>query len=324
MGKPLEHAEHISHANHGHGDEHGPEGDHAAHAKLGTHIGITMAVLGVILAYCAAKVGAERTELIQALVEQQHAHAKYQAQDIKHRVAVSNLRQLHAVIPPAELAERLDADLKKIDDDAAAPPAAPPKAEGPAAKPEAAAPKADAASVTATTRAARALGHNLTEIVTPNKKDAALLAGTVDRYKTEAEAATHWVDAFNPAIRAHSAAQERFELAQLLAEIGIVIASVALLVKRRLPWFGSLVLGAASLVYVATTLAGTGHVVHEAEAKIEEKGKEYRDLRSSHKATEADDVLVAEVRKWAGVSAPPAAAPAHHAPAHQAPAKHHE
>lgn len=312
MGNPLEHAEHISHANHEEG--HGPEGDHAAHSKLGTYIGITMAVLGVVLAYCAAKVGAERTELIQALVEQQHAHAKYQAQDIKHRVAVSNLRQLHAVIPAADLERILDADLKKIDDDAATPAAvAPAKPEGAAVKAEA--PRADgSAGVAATTKAARALGHSLTASVTPNKADAALLAATVDRYRSEADAANLWVEAFNPAIHAHVAAQERFELAQLLAEIGIVIASVALLIKRKLPWYAALGLGIASLGYVGTTLASTGHTVHEAEVKIEETGKEYRDLRSAHKATEADDVLVAEVRKWAGVSAAPAAAPAHHGP----------
>src|SRR5690349_13942696 len=99
--KTLEHAEHISHAGHGHGDGH----DAHAAEKLGTYIGITMAILGVLLAFCAAKVGAERTELIEVLVEQQHAHAKYQAQDIKHRLAVNNLRQLHAQIPTAELRE---------------------------------------------------------------------------------------------------------------------------------------------------------------------------------------------------------------------------
>lgn len=320
MGNPLEHAEHISHANHGHGD-----GGHEEHSKLGTYIGITMAVLGVVLAYCAAKVGAERTELIQALVEQQHAHAKYQAQNIKHRVAVSALRQMHASIPPADLGEHLDADLKKIDDETAAhpaPAAAKPEAAA-AAKPEAAAAKPEGGAVAATTRAARALGRTVADGVAPNKADAALLANTVDRYHQEEVAANAWVEAYNPVIKAHVAAQERFELAQLLAEIGIVIASVALLVKRRLPWFAALVLGLASVGYVGSTLAATGHVVHEADAKIEELGKEYRDLRNAGKAVETDDALLADVRKWAGVAAPPP--PAHHAPAQHAPAKegHH-
>src|SRR6266852_1905091 len=86
----MEQTEHISHAAHGH-DE-GGHGD----PRLGPYIGITMAVLGVLLAFCAAKVGGERTELVQALVEQSNAHAQYHAQDVKHRVAVIGLQQVHA------------------------------------------------------------------------------------------------------------------------------------------------------------------------------------------------------------------------------------
>jgi hypothetical protein len=290
MNNPLEHAEHIAHAGHQHEEGHGPQPDHEAHSKLGTYIGITMAVLGVLLAYCAAKVGAERTELVQALVEQQNAHAKYQAQDIKHRVAVSDLRQMHAEIPAAELGEHLDDDLKKIDD------AEPKAAELPAA----------------TTRAARALGRSLVEALTPNKADVVTLADTVERYYRESQAASVWVDSFNPAIQAHVEAQERFEQAQLLAEIGIVVASVALLIKRRAPWFAALALGVASVACVIATYAATGHVVREAEAKIEETGKEYREMRNRDKMTESDDALVAELRTWGGKSA--AAAPEHHAP----------
>jgi hypothetical protein len=321
MGNPLEEAEHIAHAGHGHGP------DHEEHSRLGTYIGITMAVLGVLLAYCAAKVGAERTELIQALVEQQHAHAKYQAQDMKHRVAVNNLRQLHAEIPSAELGQHLDAALKKIDDEAAAPAAAAPKAEGAAP----AAPKADAATVTktgadgaaivtATTRSARALGHSVVEGLTPNKDDAALLADTVERYSHEAQAASTWVESYDPAIHAHVNAQEGFELAQLLAEIGIVVASVGLLIKRKAPWFLALGLGVAALGWVGKTYASTSSTVHDAEVKIEETGKEYREMREHDKTTASDEALVAEVRAWAGKSAAPKA-PDHHGADHHGAAK---
>src|SRR5258708_35121433 len=88
----LEHTEHITHAAHGHDDGHGSD----PKQRLGTYIGITMAVLGVLLAFCAAKVGGERTELVQALVQQSNAHAQYHAQDVKHRVAVIGLQQVHA------------------------------------------------------------------------------------------------------------------------------------------------------------------------------------------------------------------------------------
>ena len=334
---PLEHAEHIAHAGHGGGDHGHGHDDHAAHSKLGTYIGITMAVLGVILAYCAAKVGAERTELIQTLVEQQNAHAKYQAQDIKHRMGVLSLRQLHSGIPSAELGPRLDVELTNIDAEVAPSPApagtvAPAVAASPApalkpagatksegaGKPEAA---ASTSPANASILAARVLGHDLLEGMVPNKAEAGALAGTVDRYGKEAHAAGEWVESFEPAIRAHVLAQERFELAQLLAEIGIVVASVGLLIKKSVPWFLAIALGLGAIGLVAHTYVSTNGVVHAAEQKIEETGKEYRELRNADKSTAADDALVAEVNAWAGVSVPAKpAAPAHHEPAKE---EHH-
>jgi Domain of unknown function (DUF4337) len=330
MGNPLEHAEHISHAGHGHGDEHGGGGghggDHDAGGNLGTYIGITMAVLGVVLAFCAARVGAERTELIRSLVEQQHAHAKYQAQDVKHRMAILNLRQTHAMIPAAEITEALDADLHKIEAAASTPAPAPAKPEAAvagAAKPEAA--KADPASGAAsTTAAARALGKLLTAEITPSKAEAAKLSDTADRYFNEAKVANTWVESFNPAIEAHMEAQEHFELAQLIAEVGIVIASVALLLRKRIIWFAAVGLGVASLGLVGFTLNTTGSLVHAADEKIEEHGKEYRDLRNADKAAETDEDLQVEVEKWTGI--PRRKAPAAHGEGHGAekPAGHGE
>jgi hypothetical protein len=43
----LEHAEHVAHGAHG--------------ATLGKVIGLTMAILGVLLAFCAAEVGAHKS-----------------------------------------------------------------------------------------------------------------------------------------------------------------------------------------------------------------------------------------------------------------------
>jgi hypothetical protein len=172
MGNPLEHAEHISHAGHGghgeHGGGHGGQG-HDEQGKLGTYIGITMAVLGVVLAFCAARVGAERTDLIKALVEQQHAHAKYQAQDVKHRMAILNLRQTQGAIPSAENTKVLDADLHKIEAD-------------------------PGSSAATTTAAARVLGRLFTAEITPSKADTAKLADTAERYLDEAKVANAWVE----------------------------------------------------------------------------------------------------------------------------------
>lgn len=173
----LEHAEHMAHAGH-EGGEH--------KSKLGTWVGLTMGILGVLLALTAAKVGGERTELVESMVAQQNANSRYQSQDVKHRMAVLALSQVHATIPGAG---------------------------------EAAAPGARA----------------------PNKKDVVDLARTVQRYLHESQLAKAWLESYDPEINAHIEAQEHYETGQLLAEIGIVLASIALLTHKKLPWLVAVV-----------------------------------------------------------------------------------
>jgi uncharacterized protein DUF4337 len=250
MGHPtesLEHAEHVGHA--------GSHGGHDANGgRLSMWIGVTMASLGVILAFSAAKVGGERTELVKALVDQQHAHAKYQAQDIKHRTAVLSLRQLHATLDGARV----------------------------------------------------------------NAEDMLVLAQLVDRYLAESRAASAWVDAYDPIVEAHASAQETYEHAQLAAEVGIVIASIALLLRRRSPWFVAILLGIAAVGILIVTYGRVGKIVHAAEQNVEESGQAYQTLRESGRSTEVDQALVDDVRNRFGKS--PGAAP----PAVQAPPAHHE
>src|SRR5262245_56092256 len=83
MLEKMEHAGHAGHAEGGHG---GP----------GKMIGITMALLGVMLAFCAAMVGSARTELIRATVEQANLWSIYQAESTKYRVMEADYEMLHA------------------------------------------------------------------------------------------------------------------------------------------------------------------------------------------------------------------------------------
>ena len=215
----LERAEHAAHPTH----QGGP---------LSMLVGLTMALLGVILAFASAKVGGERTELVKALVEQQHAHAKYQAQDIKHRTASLALRQLHAT-----------RDAAKLD------------------------------------------GDDMLEV-----------ARNVDRYLGESRAANEWVESFNPAIVAHTEAQEEYEHAQLAAEFGIVVASIALLLRRREPWIVSILLGITAIGILVVTYSHVGKIVHTAEEEIEKNARAYRELRLAGKKADSDQRLVDEVR----------------------------
>src|SRR6185312_12733278 len=99
----LEHAEHAAHGSH---DGHGGGG----HGKM---VGLTMAILGVLLAFCAAQVGAARTELIKTMVEQTQASAERQSQSGKHRTLYAQLQQISAIAPTAaqvgELHKKLEA-----------------------------------------------------------------------------------------------------------------------------------------------------------------------------------------------------------------------
>jgi hypothetical protein len=203
-----------------------------------------MAILGVLLAFCAAKVGGERTELVQSLVEQQNAHSKYQSQNIKHRVAFLDLQAVHAIT---------------------------------------------------------ASGGS------PDKKDLLMMAGAVERYEAEFEKAQEWLETYDPVIEAHVEAQEQYETAQLFAEIGIVIASVALLLKKRIAWFAALLLGVLAIGRVSLTYAHTSSVVSTTEKAIEEKAKVYKDLRKADKTTAQENALIEEIRHAAG--APAGAAP---------------
>jgi hypothetical protein len=233
LNETLENTEHIAHA--GHDDSHG----HEPPSRLGTYVGITMACLGVLLAFCAAKVGGERTELVQNLVEQSDAQGRYHTQDVKHRVAFLDLQLLHATTLAGPAAESI------------------------------------------------------------NRQDALMMANAVDRYFKESELGKAMASSFDPAIKAHIAGQERYEAAQLFAEIGIVIASVALLLKNRLAWIAALLLGLGCLGTVIVTYVTAGQAVAAAEAKIEQTAKEYFDARANDKTTAQEDAIIADVRAWA-------------------------
>src|SRR5579872_2222296 len=61
--------------------------EHAGHAggKFAQWIGITVAILGVLMALCSAQVGAARTELIATMVEENGAKARFLTVSNKYR-----------------------------------------------------------------------------------------------------------------------------------------------------------------------------------------------------------------------------------------------
>jgi hypothetical protein len=235
----LDHMHHAAHA--GEHSQHNQQPD-----RFPTYVGITMAVLGVLLAFASAKVGGERTELIKSMVEQEDAHSRYVTQDIKHRVAVISLRQLRATLP----------------------------------------------ALATTVAQARASARGVSPV---DGQEMVALANTIKRYYRESQRAAAWADAYDPVVRAHVEGQENYELGMLAAEIGIVIASVGLLLRRRIAWYIALALGLTSIAIMAVTWARTSPVVHESDKKIEEFALAYKSQRAADKSTQADDALVEEV-----------------------------
>jgi hypothetical protein len=128
---------------------------------------------------------------------------------------------------------------------------------------------------------------------------------TVERYLEESKAAKEWVEAFDPVISAHVTAQEHFETAQLAAEIGIVIASVALLTKKKPAWYVALLLGLGSLAMVGWTFQHTGSIMETGEAKIRETAKVYRDLRDADKSTAYETSFLEEITRSTGADEHP-------------------
>jgi hypothetical protein len=313
----LHHAEHAAHA--GHGDAHGP-----VHGSTGKYIGITMALMGVMLAFSSALVGSARTELIKTMVEQQTAHSKYQAQATKYRLVVSQLQVLSATLPREADRSARDAALDKLLHEAKpaeAPAKDPPKAGEPAKTKEAAKDPAPAADPTALIAAIKLSTKQISDALAPHKEDVLKFTRLVHKYRSERDIAKEWTESFDAAIHAHTEAAEHYEWGQLCSEIGIVIASIALLFSSRKVWGVSLVLGLSCAGILGWTYSTTHAEVHHAEVRIHESGKKYSDLRKSQDEKPDDEKLVAEVEGLLGVppSAHAPAAPAHapeHAPAH--------
>jgi hypothetical protein len=76
----LEHAEHAAHS--------------ASHGAK--HMGLTMALLAVLIAFAAAMVGSQRQELMTSLLDQSWAHSSSVAANIKSRMTVDDLNKLRA------------------------------------------------------------------------------------------------------------------------------------------------------------------------------------------------------------------------------------
>jgi hypothetical protein len=241
-------AEHIEHAKggHGHGESHGHGGG------PGRAIGITMAILGVMLAFCAALVGSARTELIATMVEQSNKFSGYQAESMKFRVMEADVEMLHALTPTKSEVDKFEArlhDVKRISG------------------------KADDEDTQELKSAIALASRELADVLTPDPEDENNLKNLAQRYEHDAKEAREDAECYDDKIQAHFYAAEWYERAQLAAEIGIVIASVALLMSSRSIWYVALVFAIGGAGIITRTYVHTSGMLVAAEKKIEEAQK---------------------------------------------------
>jgi hypothetical protein len=231
--------EHIEHAAH--------EG--GSHSSLPQWIGITVAVLGVIMALCSAQVGATRTELIATVVEEDGAKNHFQEVSNKYRALQAQLQHLHASMPNPEVLETRNAELKALAKEVKNP---------------------DTAQEI---KAGDLQTDKILTTVTPAKDDVERFLKLIGRIREETGAAREWSESYHDAVGVHTSTAQRFEIALLCAEIGIVIASVGLLLSRRVHFArGALAiavtLGVLSIGIAGVTKMVNTHTLHDAEQKI--------------------------------------------------------
>ena len=220
MNEAHELAEKIEGAGHG--------GGHGAHAGgIGKFVGLTMAVIGVLLAICSAYVGSERTELVQTMVEQSNTYSEFQASSTKYRAMMAQIQQTYAVTPSRKLATEA---LERLD-----------QIQVPRESQELA-------------TLQKATLKELTVLMTPRKSEVESFLATIARYDEERKAARAWAESYEDEVHAHFEGSEDFEKAQLLAEIGIVIASIALLRSSKPFWYVSIVAARADALALGRSL----------------------------------------------------------------------
>jgi len=243
-----------------------------------------MALLGVMLALCAALVGSHRTDLIKTTVDQANKWGLYQAEAMKLRVIEGDVELLHAISPNMQEEKTLDANLR--------------------AK-SAAGGKSDDEDTAEIKDLIATSVDDLAELLTPDPEDDAALGKLAKRYEHDMKEAKEDAEAYDPKIEAHTDAAEWYERAQLLAEIGIVVASVALLLSNRKVWYVAVAAGVAGAGIIGWTFVKTHRAIEDADKHIEEAQKRDDDIEKD----DDDDDKGGDKKEPAKIE-PAAAAPA--------------
>jgi hypothetical protein len=253
---------------------------HAGHDKAGILpqlIGITIAILGVLLALCSAQLGAARTDLLAAMNEANDASQKHQTISTKKLMLTANLQQLVALQPDKDTFNGAEEELKKLD--------------GEAKNPD-------------TLILVRSNRLNTTKVLTTVTPTSVVMKGFAKNIRENEEvekAAETWAESYEDAIKVHSDTANRFETALVCTEIGIVIASVGLLLAKkiwlaRILWVTALMLGALSMTIAGNTYMQNTKNLHTAEEKVKENKAAYTKILEG-KMFDADEKMLKDIEE---------------------------
>jgi hypothetical protein len=247
-------------------------------ANLSRAIGMTMAGLGVVLAFCSAMVGNSRNSMISTMVKQTDASNKYLTVATKYRLIESQLQEMHALLPTdAEAMKKAEQEFDALEERARRTPNEP---------------------------VLKGIHLETAQILNgaiPTRADVLRFADMVETYAAEKEAARERAESFDGKVEAYEESTEHYELAQVMAEIGIVLASVALLLSQRLIWIVALLIGMGSLGTIGWTTVGSKKQLAAAEATISNAEARFQKA-SQEKADEQFDAKLEEdvetMPKW--------------------------
>jgi Domain of unknown function (DUF4337) len=189
------------------------------------HIGVTIALIGALIAFCAAMVTSEQNKLTRTMTEQTQANSDFSGASTKFRSVMNELENLHIQSSP----------------------------ESTGAAPE----------------LRRFFRLSLD-------------------YRRERDFAKTWVDTYQPAIDAHFDAADGYENAQLVAEIALVVASLAILLSNRSAWVLSILIAVVCLGVLTWTILKTRRSVSHSIGNIQQAENAYQKLRKAHLAANQD------------------------------------
>ena len=111
-------------------------------------------------------------------------------------------------------------------------------------------------------------------------------------YKEERRLAKAWANSFRPTVEAHFDAAEGYERGQLIAEIGIVMASLAVLLASRAAWVLSVVLAVSCLFQLGRVYFPTKRIVRESLVQVMLAEEAFEHLRKAHVGANEDEKTI--------------------------------